>query len=137
VEVQQQNIEKPEASAESTIENSTDKTSAQTTDEEVIYNELLGMDESDPEEVLNNLEETIEDEINPLDELTEEFEIAEIDNLEPEETIMDEQESSDFSSELILFNPDIWQEIGNDLWGEFEQIESEVEYAPIEEAAIE
>jgi len=137
--IQQLKVEEkePEVVAEAKVKSDNIMTSAQTTDEEVANNELLDSDELNIEEILNEPEENIEDESTPMDETTEDFEITEIEDLEPEQTITDEPDSSDFGSELILFNPDFWQEMENDLWGDFEQIEPEAEYAPTEEAVME
>lgn len=116
-DIQQQKIEaeEPEVGAEAKVESENVITSAQMADEEESGDEPLDSDESAIEEVKNEAEENTEDENN----------------------LVDEPDSSDFGSEILQLNPDFWQDIGNDLWSEFEQIEPEAEYAPPEEAAME
>lgn len=98
---------------------------------------------SDDEEAIDyQIQESKELSLEDLLESADDEVLSELDSLaEPIEDLTDQSVESeidqDFEAELILYNPEFWQEVGNDLWGEFEPIEPPAEYAPIEEAVME
>ena len=136
--------EEQESGAEAKVENDNVITSAPPTEEEsesVSEIELPESDDSDIEELLDATEEDVEisDYKSTLDESGEEEINAEVmeelQDIEPEQTANEPNGESDFDAELVLFNPDFWKEIGNDLWEDIEQVAPEVEYAPADEEA--
>jgi hypothetical protein len=125
-DIQQQKVEEPEVRAEANFENNKIETSALQEDEESMENLIPENEELGLEGLLK--EADVEDEYN-----TDSLESRE--DL-PEQALANEFEDPDFETELILYNPEFWQEVGDDLWGEFNPIEPEAEYAPPEEAAM-
>lgn len=104
---------------------------------EKIENEAFEPDDTELEELLddyNEVEATNEQEQSPL-EITDEIAIEDNEPLEDlEASQMAEDESVDFGSELVLFNPNFWREIGYDLWSQLEQPEPEIEAEIMQES---
>jgi hypothetical protein len=125
--IQQQKVEEPEVRAEANFENNEIETSAPQEDEESMENLIPENEELGIEGLLKEADVEADYE-GSLDEPMEDL---------PEQELANKFDDSDFETELILYNPEFWQEVGDDLWGEFNSIEHEAEYAPIEEAAME
>lgn len=134
--------EEPESGAEAKVENDNDITSAPSTEEseDIAETELPESDDPDIQELLDATDEDAEtsDYETTLDESVEDDRAIEateaLQDIEAEQAANEPDSESEFGAELVLFNPDFWREIGNDLWDDIEQVEPEAEYAPAEEA---